>query len=202
MPQAGFKFTVILHYLPKYGKAVPPSPTRGLCDQSSKLVLRRPYSRMPMEMGRLCWERQDRRAEEKSGCQGRKRAGQEQTRMVSEGVWLWDCPLLSLWSDDALGGTTRAAPSCGVLLPRPSTLLQHPDPLLPLGQTQSSGLHGLQIRCATPQPLLALWRVSASSTLRRATPHPWTVAGQILLCATTCQQRADFLQGLRPRTPG
>lgn len=61
----------------------------------SKLVLRRPYSRMPMEMGPLCWERQDGRAEEKSGCQGRKRAGQEQTRMVSEGVWLWDCPLLS-----------------------------------------------------------------------------------------------------------
>lgn len=49
-----------------------------------------------------------------------------------------------------LGGTTRAAPSCGVLLPCPSTLLQHPDPLLPLGQTQSSGLHGLQIRYAAP----------------------------------------------------
>lgn len=79
---------------------------------------------------------------------------------------------------------------------------QHPDPLLPLGQTQSSGLHGLQIRYAAPQPLSALWRVSASSTLRRATPHPWTMAGQILLCATMCQQRADFLQGLRPRAPG
>lgn len=54
--------------------------------------------------------------------------------------------------------------------------LQHPDPLLPLGQTQSSGLHGLQIRCASPQALSALRRVSASSTLRRrATPHPWSV---------------------------
>lgn len=32
-PQAGFNFTVILHYLPKYRKAVPLSPTRGLSDQ-------------------------------------------------------------------------------------------------------------------------------------------------------------------------
>lgn len=41
------------------------------------------------------------------------------------------------------------------------------DPLLPLGQTQSPGLHGLQIRYATPIPLPALWSGSASSTLLR-----------------------------------
>lgn len=71
-PQAGFKFTVILHYLPKYGKAVPPSPTRGLSDQRlqtslEETILPNAYGDGASVLGKARW--QSRREERLPGAE-------------------------------------------------------------------------------------------------------------------------------------
>lgn len=70
-PQAGFKFTVILHYLPKYGKAVPSSPTRGLNDQRLQTSLEETI--LPNAYG------------ERGLCAGKGKMAEQKRRAVARG---------------------------------------------------------------------------------------------------------------------